>query len=104
VTSDGGIVLLREVDRKLSLTERVAHRLSYPRQRCLGEIEILGYVADRLSWLGSDFDGFSLELGCELATGFKDFARTCGFHRISPGVVDPSYQVTLRNRGSSKRL
>lgn len=37
VTSEGGVVLLRETDRRLSLVERVARRLPDPRQR--GSIE-----------------------------------------------------------------
>lgn len=56
VASDGGVVLLREVDRKLALTERVARRLPDPRARGSIEHTALRMIRQRVYALAAGYE------------------------------------------------
>ena len=48
VTSNGGVVLLREVDRRLKLTQRIASRLPDPRQAGKVDHSVLELLRQRV--------------------------------------------------------
>ena len=48
ITSDGGVVLLREMDRRLKLTESIAHRFSDPRRKKQVRHDYLSLIRQRV--------------------------------------------------------
>ena len=67
VSSHGGALLLREVDRRLGLTERVASRFGEPRQRGKVRHEVVTMVRQRVH---------------AVALGYEDLNWSC------PALVD----------------
>ena len=56
VTSDAGLLLIREVDRRLGLTERAARRLVDKRQKCKVRHEVLGMLRQRVYGLVAGYE------------------------------------------------
>ena len=56
VTSDAGLLLIREVDRRLGLTERAARRLVDKRQKCKVSHEVLGMLRQRVDGLVAGYE------------------------------------------------
>ena len=48
ITSDGGVLLLRQADRLLGLSEAITLALKEPRRQAWGEHKLLGLVRQRL--------------------------------------------------------
>ena len=56
ITSDGGIILLQQMDRKLSLTEKIAGRLCDPRDPSRVKHDQLSMIRQRLYGLALGYE------------------------------------------------
>ena len=56
VTSDGGVLLVREVDRRLGLTASIARLLSDPRRQASCEHTVLSMLRQRVYGLAAGYE------------------------------------------------
>ncbi len=96
VTSDGGILLLRQADRYLNLTAEVSRRLSDPRRQASCDHKVLSMLRQRV---------YGLALGYEDLND-HDFLRTdlawqTAVERDKPGASSPTL-CRMENRADRK--
>ena len=94
VSSHGGALLLREVDRRLGLTEGVASRFGEPRQRGKVRHEVVTMVRQRVHAVAlgyedlNDHDALREDLVVQTACGYDrslaSASTLCRFVRVDP--------------------
>ena len=77
ITSDGGIILLQQMDRKLGLTEKIAGRLCDPRDPSRVKHDQLSMVRQRL---------YGLALGYEDLNDHSALRRDSAFQTAPPFI------------------
>ena len=94
ITSDGGVVLLRQVDQRIGLTERLAQRLPDPRDRARCEHGLRALLRQRI---------YALALGYEDLNDHQalrhDLAVQTAVDRTSP-LASPATLCRWENRAS----
>ena len=101
ISSNGGALLLREVDRRLELTERVARALGNRRQRGKVRHEVLTMVRQRVHALALGYEDLNdhdalrhdevVQTACERAQALASASTLCRFERRA----EPQWAVAI---------
>jgi Transposase DDE domain group 1 len=110
ISSDGGVVLLREVDRRIGLLDRVDQVIRDPRNPFLVEHQQRTLLAQRVMAIAcgwedlNDHSTLRNDLVFQLATGRNASGRRCGEGDVDPErpLASPSTLCRLENRVDRK--